>query len=358
MLQWADTFNRYGTNAALLLNGAWIENHGGGVLVADPDPTSTAKVYQAAVGFADQPVGFGLRYALSSSQPTVGMAGKLWMTSIPQNNSDLCPGFDWRDVSNNIICRITVNAVGGIAAYNAAGTKLGETTAPVLTANAYNHIEAKAFRNAATGTIEIRVNGQAAPAPFPLTGLNLGAVDFAQVMIGGYHAGSGPFPGPGMTPYWKEVIIWDGTGTYNKDFMGTCAVIDIDTDSDVVLGWTPNSGTVGWSILDNNPPTDDAAYIGAATAALTNTFGLKDLPPDVTTVRGGVIINRSRKIDGGDGNVQMGIISGAATGLGADRPITVAYTYWKDVFEVDPNTGVPFTPANFNLAKLKMTRTV
>jgi hypothetical protein len=170
--------------------------------------------------------------------------------------------------------------------------------------------------------------------------LNFGANDIAQVVFGKL-----PTAKVGITTnvYWKDIVVWDGTGTYNNNFMGTCSVLDIDVDSDVVLGWTPNAGGVGWSILDNNPPTDDAAYIGAAAAALTNTFGLANLPADVTSVRGGVIINRSRKIDGGDGNVQLGLISGAATGLGADRPITVAYTYWKDVWEVDPNTGCPFT---------------
>lgn len=354
MLQWADTFNRYGVNAALMLNGAWIENiNSSSTLVADPDIASAVKVCQVISGFGFYPNMSGLRYALSSNQTTVGMAGKVWMTAIPDSVSAFSPSYEWRDGTNARICQIRANAVGGIAAYNAAGTKIGETAVPVLTANAYNHIEAKLFQNAATGTLEIRVNGQA--ACLSLTGLALGANPIAQTVVGGYHAGLNLTE---IGIFWKDVIIWDGSGTYNNNFMGTCAVLDIDVDSDVVLGWTPNAGVVGWSILDNNPPTDDAAYIGAAAAALTNTFGLQNLPADVTTVRGGVIINRSRKIDGGDGNVQVGLISGAATGLGADRPITVAYTYWKDVFEVDPNTGVPFIPANFNLAKLKLTRTL
>jgi hypothetical protein len=274
------------------------------------------------------------------------------MNIVPAQDAST-PCWEWRDVSNVMILRLRPNTVGGLQVFNAAGTKIGETAVPVLVANAWNHIEAKLFRNAATGTFEVRINGAA--AIIALTGLALGANDVAQVVYGSWLNTN---VGTIMQTYYKDIVIWDGTGTYNNNFMGTCSVLDIDTDSDVVLGWTPNPAGTGWSILDNNPPTDDAAYIGAAAAALTNTFGLKDLPADVTSVRGGVIINRSRKIDGGDGNVQVGFISGAATGLGADRPITVAYTYWKDVFEVDPNTGVPFIPANFNLAKLKLTRTV
>lgn len=356
MLQYADTFNRYGTNQALLLDGAWAENiqaGAGPTLVADPDPSSTAKVYQPLEGSVFTGM-CGLRYVLSSNQVTVGMAGKVWVDHIPNSNdASFLASYEFRTNANVKICDVRINAVGGLAAYNAAGTKLGETVAPVIAAHAWNHWEVKVHRDAAAGTIEVRINGQA--AALNITGLNLGANDIAQVVYGAQRFTPTTDHGP---VYHKEIVIWDSTGTYNNNFMGTCAVLDIDCDSDVVLGWTPSSGGVGWSILDNNPPLDDAAYIGAAAAALTNTFGLEDLPPDVTTVRGGVIVNRSRKVDGGDGNVQMGIISGAATGLGADRPITVAYTYWKDVFEVDPNTGLPFSPANFNLAKLKMTRTV
>lgn len=355
MLQWADTFNRYGANVALLLNGAWIEDIGTGTsaLVADPDPTSTAKVYRVGSNWPFTSTQ-GLRYALSSSQSTVGMAGKLWMSAVPAIDGNT-PCMEFRDVGNVMICRLRPNTVGGIAAYNAVGTKIGETTVPVLNANAWNHIEAKVVRSATVGSIEVRVNGSAAPIPFPLTGLNLGANDIAQVVFGSWQTTN---VGLNMTTYWKDTVIWDGSGTYNNNFMGTCSVLDIDVDADVVLGWTPNPAGTGFSRISLNPPTDDASYIGAAAAALTNTFGLQNLPADVTTVRGGIIINRSRKIDGGDGNVQVGLKSGAATGLGANRPITVAYTYWKDVFEVDPNTGVPFTPANFNLAQLTLTRTV
>jgi hypothetical protein len=352
MLQWADTFNRYGTNTALLLDGAYAENiHlGFSTLVADPDPMSTVKVLKVLAHISE---GYGgLRYVLSSSQTTVGMASKWWMSSIPAALTDPTPTFEFRTVTNTKICDIRCNPVGGIAAYNSAGTKIGETVSPVLVANAWNHVECKVFRSATVGTLEVRVNGSL--AALNLTGLNLGANDIAQVLIGDQYGGTSA----GLNVYHKDFIVWDGTGSYNNNFMGTCAVLDIDADSDVSLTWTPSTGANGWSILDNNPPLDDSAYISAATAVLANTFTLKDLPADVTSVRGGVVVHRSRKIDGGDGNIQTSLISGATTGSYADRPITVAYTYWKDVFETDPNTGAPFTPANFNAAKLKLSRTV
>jgi hypothetical protein len=355
MLQWADTLNHYGTNTALLLNGLYAENIDAGgsptsSLLADPDTNSTAKVFRCGTNWPFTQTQ-GLRYVLTATQPTVGMAGKLWMSAVPAQDAST-PCWEWRDNTNAMIVRMRPNTVGGIAVFNSAGTKIGETTGPVLSANAWHHLEAKVFRSATVGTFEVRVNGTVALA---LTGLNLGASDIAQVVWGSWQTAN---TGLIISTYYKQLVLWDGTGTYNNNFMGTCSVIDINTDADVSLTWTPNSGAVGWSILDNNPPTDDTNYIAAATAVLANQFSLENLPSDVTSVRGGVVINRSRKIDGGDGNVQTSLVSGASTGAYTDRPITVAYTYWKDVFETDPATGVQFTPTAFNAAKLKLSRTV
>ena len=54
----------------------------------------------------------------------------------------------------------------------------------------------------------------------------------------------------------------------------------------------------------------------------------------------------------GGGNLQMAMKSGASTGLGSDRPMTVAFTYWQDVFEVDPATSAQWLPAAVNAANL------
>jgi hypothetical protein len=69
-------------------------------------------------------------------------------------------------------------------------------------------------------------------------------------------------------------------------------------------------------------------------------------------------IHRSRKTDGGDGNMQLGVISAAATGLGSNRPITTAYTYWYDIFDADPNGAAAWTRISFNAINLQLNRTV
>lgn len=82
-----------------------------------------------------------------------------------------------------------------------------------------------------------------------------------------------------------QAYMLDGLGALNNDFMGSCSVYSIIPDSDVAATWARNVGA------DN--------------------FG----------------------------NVQAGLISGASTALGANRPITTAYTYFRDVIETDPATA-------------------
>ena len=289
----------------------------------------------------------------------MGCACRLWLDKLPAGLP--AAGFGWviTDIANAEQIGLRIETNGALSVYRGhigtggTGTLLGSTAVPVIAPNAWNHIEFKYTIDNAAGSFSLRVNGVTVLTISGADTQNTANANSAQINFMNTIAGA---TDP-ATAYLKDFIIWDTTGTYNNNFLGSVSVLDRDPVSDVALTWTPSTGANGWSILDNNPPLDDAAYISAATP-LSNTFGLQDLPADTTSVRGLLLINRSRKIDGGDGNVQMGIISGASTGLGSDRPITTAYSYWKDVFEVDPATGLPFTPAAFNAANLKFARTV
>jgi hypothetical protein len=359
MLQWADTFNRYGgPSTAMMLDGlyAGFDTSGGtSTLEDDPDPSvvPTRKVFRTPSVSGFGAATSGVRRALPTPRTTIGVATRFWASQLPFGVSRAMI-ISFRDVSNTTLFCLRLLSTGAIELRNqdgTGGTLYGATTGPVIPAHAWTHIEIKGKSDAAAGTIEVRINGQSV---LNLAALNTGGASIAQIFIGAYNIAAAV---PQDFYYWKDFCLWDTTGTYNVNFLGSVSVLDIDPVSDVALTWTPSTGANGWSILDNNPPLDDAAYISAA-AALSNTFGLGDLPADTTSVRGLVLLNRSRKIDGGDGNVQMGIISGASTGLGTDRPITTAYTSWADIMEVDPATALPFTPSGFNASNFKLARTL
>lgn len=358
MLQWADTFNSYGTNTALMLDGLYAAV-GSGTLVADPDPSATGSVLLVSESNVSSQT--TARMALSSGPlATVGFAFRGWISTLPSID-DMFVGFVLSDINNVAQLGVKVKTTGalevlrGVDAGGSNGTSLYITPTPVIAPNSWNHFELEVTIDNSAGAVELRVNGV---TKIDISGADTQATanaSVAQTYWNNYRNFN--FPGNSPNLYVKDFLVWDTTGTQNNDFFGTVSVIDLPPDGDDTFTWTPSTGTTGFNILDNRPPLDDSAYISAATP-LTSIFTLTDLPTDITSVRGLVVMARAKKIDGGDGNIQTGMVSGASTGLGTNRPITTAYTYWYDVNELDPAASAPWTPVSLNAAKIQIARTV
>lgn len=348
MLQWMDNFSCYGGNWLLMLDGAYAS--GQPVLVADPDPTVPPG------SFVMRPN--GARKLLTGPQTTVGEAKRIYVDGLPASDVNMPYVCRFHDATNTPNVTVVLNNTGKLQVYRGdsgyrGGVFLGET-ANVIVSHAWQHVECKVFLHETLGTVEIRVEG--------VTVLNLANLDTIaagatcdQVMWGGNpHPTNGP-----ISIYHKDLIIWDGSGATNNTFRGACTVVSVIPDGDVSSGWTNSSGANAWSLIDEGAPNDDVDYISAPTPAPAACIvDLTSLPLDVTSVKGVMSIVRSRKTDGGDGNLQASVVSGASTGNGADRPITSAYTYWTDMFEVDPATAAAWLPAAVNAMKLKLNRTV
>jgi hypothetical protein len=360
-VNWMDNFNIYGTDAgraARMLNGVYAETTRTDLQV-DPDVTAGGGQVQRKFGGG---LGGDCRKVINTARVTVGAAARFWLTNLPSALGDgECPTmFSFRDTNNLAHVQITYDPSGNIVVNrrDAGGpVQLGITANPVIVANAWKHIEAKVKIDPAVGTVEVRVEGITV---INLVGVNTksssgGAlVSIQQVAQQSCQDGSGP------TQYMKDYIIWDTTGAFNNDFMGSCQVLKIIPDADVALNWTPVPGPAGYNMINLVTPADDVNYISAAAPGIPAAYkcSLSDLPVTVTSVRAVMPVHRSRKTDGGDGNIQIGAISGASTGLGADRPITTAYTYWYDVFDADPNGTVAWSRVSVNNLNLQINRTL
>jgi len=360
-----DNFSQYGTGSGtgstaigIMLNGLYAEVGALGntdvALTTDPDGVSSGAVF--AVGTRSGSDGGFLRRVLNATQNTVGVGFRLYLSSLPTSATTNAPKLELRDSNNAVQCTITVTTTGAIRVYRGTatgGTQIGETTGPAVVANAWNHIETKVLIDDAAGTVEVRVNGVSV---LSLTGQDTKATAVAgcsQYVIGS--VGSS-FTEPFM--YWKDLIVWNTSGSYNNDFLGDVKVVTLLPVSDVSLNWTPSTGSTGWDLIDETTP-NDADYISAdATPPAAYVCELSDLDPDVTSVKGLMTVVRMLKTDGGDADVQVSMVSNAVDGNGADRPITTAATYWFDISETDPDTTAPWTPAAVDDARLKINRTL
>lgn len=367
---WADfpsgQHGLYGTDVAKMLDGVWAQmaptvGTTDFVLTDDPDPAvgSAGRVlrFPKPSGGASSSTWDIARFIYPSAAATTGVAFRLYIDGLPGQDKK---GFRWefRDSANTTHVSLYVKTTGAIAAYRGtpdSGTLLGETTGPVLTSGAYNHIETKVLISDTVGTVEVRVNGT---VKLSLTGQdtkNTTETTTAQIA---FLVSQTDFAAGGYS-YMKDLIFWDTSGSFGNNFLGAVSVRDLYTNSDVSLNWAPSTGSTGYDLIDETSP-NDADYIEADnTPPAAAVMGLTDLPVEATSVKALLPIIRAQKSDGGDCNLQVGLTPDNTNwDDGADRPLTTAFTYWWDVSHASPATAVAWTPAEVNAAYVRFDRTL
>lgn len=350
MLQWMDDFGSYGTNDSLLLDGVYAEE--GGTLDSDPDPNASGTVYRMGGGSSPNSM---VRKVLTSGQTTVGIAMRLWLDELPDGTGYPVP-MEFRDSGNNILVCVTVTSTGALEVRRNArdGTIIAQSSGPVVTADAWWHLEGKLFVDGTNGTIEIRAEGVPEIDADTLdtigtAGSTCDQVSFAQ------HA-----PGTDRTVdyYVKDYVLWDGSGSQNNDFLGSVFVARLVPNADNTVNWSLSTGSVAYELIDESPPNDEVDYIYADdTPPAASLFGIENLPADITSVAGVMTMVRARKTDGGDGKLQVGLDVGGTVANGQDRQLTAAYTFWFDTFDLAPD-GSAWTPADVDASLLRLDRTL
>lgn len=352
-LEGAESFDLYGTDADGLLENGFAGVTPGMSLVTDPDGIST----QRCLFFPGDPGinGYAIRRPLDLATEGVGCSMRVWMDGLPANSGQCPPIMIWSDSGNVEMGRLQIDTTGRMSFYRTIGTVrtlAGTTSAPVVSAGTWWHIEAFMLGDTgAAGTFELRVEGS---VKLDLTGLDFDSATVYQMT----HSSDGDTIGAGPPMYMKDLVWWNTEGTENNDFLGRTRNVAGVTDSDITLGdWTPYTGTTGWDILDNNPG-DDTKYLEAAdTDTAQMVYGMTNLPADVSAVKGVFTVVRVGKVDGGDASIQVGVISSAVPALGTDRPIAQSQHMYQDLFEVDPNTGVAWSPGAVDAIQVSVDRT-
>jgi hypothetical protein len=292
------------------------------------------------------------RRLLGADKAVAGIGFGLYMPAVPAANNR--GGWTLRDNANAVVLTFALQSDASIEVFRGAvtGTSIGRS-GQVLTAEAWNHIEIRANRDDTTGSVEVRVNGLTV---LDIADENTGAADFAGVQWGRIASGGTVTI---YAFYIDDVFAWDDEGAENTDFIGPLGVYTLFPDEDTAeADWAVTGAANGYQAINEPSPDDDTSYIAADTLGDASEFALDNLPGGISNIAALVAVGRMRKTDAGDGNVQMSLVSGASVTAGEDRPITEAYTYWQDVFELDPATGAPWTPSAVNAALLRLARTL
>lgn len=296
-----------------------------------------------------------VRRALGAHYNTLGMAGAFYFDSLPDHNNT-CTLFQLRDGSNASQFTLTCSTTGVIQVRTGDqnGTVVAATTGPALTAGAYSHIEFLADISN-SGAIEIRVNSVTV---LDVTGVDLqgtGASGAEQFVIGNPEN-----TGLNSTMDVADLDWWDTSGAVNNDFLGdVCWAPVVPSADTVVTAWTRNTGATDVSAITETTPDGDTTYIEATASGQVSEFTLPDAPANTSEIIAVVTQPMMRKTDAGTGSVKVSMLSSgspAAEHEGAEIPLTTAYTYYPQVHETDPATGVRWTPSGYNASRIRFER--
>ncbi len=153
--------------------------------------------------------------------------------------------------------------------------------------------------------------------------------------------------------YLDDMYLLDGTGTTNNDFItnsSSCTIKPLLPVADASrTAWTPNSGSIHYSRVNNMPPDGDTTYVSTATSGAVDTYSFNPLD----SIMAGPILGLRRTAIGRT-------TTGAAVDLrhvaGSGATVTdstrfqpgITYSGCTVYDNVNPTTGSGWTLAGIN----------
>lgn len=343
--RWCDGFGRYGGVKANMLNGssgqAWAAAGSRFTLSTDNPRTGTH-----CLRMTPDAGGSGCRRVFGAPLSEVFLGIAIYVHTLPSKEFEGSATylFSIRDQANNQQFTIVLGTDGALEARRGA-TVLGRTV-PIIGAGAYQHIELYAVAgNGTAGAIEIRVDEV---TKLNLTGIDTvtsASVEFSQWAFG-YETGGGT--DIDFADAYCNDTVADGSGC--DSFIGDCKSSWREVNADTAQAdFALSAGVSGYALLDDIPP-NDAEYISTASSTARSDFGFVNGPgneSEILTARPAV---RAWKDDAGTCEIAPSIVSNGDDATVTSQPLTTAPAYYDSNVPIDPDTGVPWTPAALNAA--------
>lgn len=209
----------------------------------------------------------------------------------PSYSTSLClPTF--LDGAGNTQVRITFDGAGHFQAYrNFSGQTLLGTSSNVYPLNEWHYVETKVvFRYAATGSVEVRVDGLTwLSIPTVQTSITSGH-DYANgFRIGAASSGIGP---NGIKH--DDIYLSDGT----NGFLGDIRVFAVHPDGDSAVQFSRSTGATNYGCVDETV-LNDADYVYSSTVGNKDLYTMQDIAPSTGTIFAVQFCPRMKKDDAG-----------------------------------------------------------
>jgi hypothetical protein len=337
MLRLLESFDMYGTVGATgpTLNDDIARRHNGGSLLNGVDG-------DLIDGRGD---GLGLRFNYHTnnkvyltrydpSQSDTWIVGFAYKTPLELN---FTTNFIWESYSGQLYLSLKNSGLF----VSGTGWSTAEPVDHVINPNRWYYIEIKVYHHASAGTVEVRINGVTAYTATNKDTLN-GSVEAGGAFV---------LYAPEDDSAYDDIYVCDDTGSTNNDFLGPQKVETLrPSGDDGVQNWTPSAGGSHAGLVDNPDMWDPTEYVEATGA---NVDDLWTYPTTSFATINGVQLITSAWTDTGLPLTLQAICDSGSTidysashGMGAE----VTPLPHEVVWESDPDTSSPWTPAGLNAA--------
>lgn len=150
-----------------------------------------------------------------------------------------------------------------------------------------------------------------------------------------------------------DFYFLDDEGGLNDDYLGNVRAKYMPPVSNYSVQWTIGGSApaaTNWQSALNTA-LDDTKYVYASTVGYQDLYGID---PNLNTpyVYGIELSGAYRMDDATQRVVNNSLLSGSTPAVGVDHYINQSYTFYSDIYELDPATGVAFTGAGANALKV------
>lgn len=223
------------------------------------------------------------------------------------------------------------------------------TAAKVWHADEWNYVEVK-FRVAypGSGLCEVRVNTVTVMSYVGATGNSAAPVlsePYGWDSI--WWSGSLNFNDDTNPLRWDDRYILDDTGASNIDYLGNVRVnCQLTTAAGDVTQMSVFGAAANWDAVNDTPLTE-VEYVYDS---VMGHYDLYTLDPNVTAqnILGVQITGAHRQDDSTQLKSNLVLKTGGTEYVGADHYLAQTYHYYRDVWNLNPNTGVGWTAAELN----------
>jgi hypothetical protein len=152
-----------------------------------------------------------------------------------------------------------------------------------------------------------------------------------------------------ILPVGSQFLIEIARAGLSEPRLGDHAVRCIfPADAGAHADFTPSGAATNHECVDEESPDEDTTYVSSATVGHKDTYVYSDLEKTTGTIAAALVWMRSKNVGGATNLRALARVNAAEGQSDADLTPTASYQYTPGTIELNPDTGVPFTPSEIN----------